>query len=812
MKKNRKIVRLLFLALLTIALILTACPSADSSRVDSNAADSGDGGSSGGGAVSSKFNFTGLGLDSNTKKIIAYFDKDLSDKAADKPVASRITVKKGSDTLEWGEGKDYTLSVEDGRLIITLRDNLESVKYTVELQAGAVKDADGGTNTASTKDFTKGSTTAPEKASTDELIFDTSNSSKLKIAFKRDVTIGDASKIKVQWKASDSEDYGAASGTAAVDPEARKVVVFTLDTPASNGNVFKVTVKPGAVFEGTDPTRFTNAADLDFMELTYSTGGVAMGSTFDPEGLGFHSDPKKIVVYFDKALLSSYTIDEAKIVVKKGANTLDSNTFAIENENLVITLANNIERDDAYTVELSAGAITGNDESSTALTRSFTRGTTPEPVKASNNDLIFDDSSKTELKIVFRHDVTIVDTSKIQVQFKSGSTGTFRPSTAENFRTDSVDRKIVRSTLRNPAVGGNIFKVTVKPGAVFTGTVPNQLTSTANLDFTELTYLEEYSSTGLGRDNGDARRIYVYFDRALTGSENTDSNKVTVEKNGSSRAINSLNIHNGKLEIELANGIEESDAGVYTVKLAPGAIKSSTHRNAGSQRTYTEGSEEPAMKSSGNSLEFRIGSATQLKIAFERNVTIGDASKIKVAIKDNLKDLTFENAPGTAAVDSGDKKIVVFTLDTAASNGNIFKVTVEPGAVFEGTDPNQLTNKEDLEFAPITYGTGEFKFTGLGEHSSYGDNILAYFDRDLSTQAGDLNESGITVKKGSNILTEGASDSGYKLFVNGRTLLIDLTENIRSDKYEVEIEAGAVKATNGAQQHRSDKRLHQRHY
>ena len=120
------------LATFVIVAILTACPAADS------------GGGSKGGSVTGP-SFQNLGIDVAEKKIIVFFNTDISGT----PDASKISLKKGTTTLTLTT--DYTLAIEQGRLVITLKvAPKEAEQYTVELQGGAVKDSKGKDSTANT--------------------------------------------------------------------------------------------------------------------------------------------------------------------------------------------------------------------------------------------------------------------------------------------------------------------------------------------------------------------------------------------------------------------------------------------------------------------------------------------------------------------------------------------------------------------------------------------------------------------------------------------------------------------------------------
>ena len=254
--QNRKIARLLFLASLAIVAILTGCPPPESIQP-------------------SGLRFTGLGVDkTDKKKIYLYFDKALSNKVSYTP--SFMAITKGSrkseliDDGESGGGGDYRIiSTFNGRVTVRLiRENLvEGTLYGVKLQDWFISEQGGRDSAASTKYFFYGGN-SPEKDEISPLAFKGSSNTKMRLSFKDDVVIGDSSRIKVKVKPVDGT-YRDASGTFRADPPHRGII-FTLSTPARDGEEYKATVKPGAVFAGKNPVQLTNTEDLDFGTVTYS--------------------------------------------------------------------------------------------------------------------------------------------------------------------------------------------------------------------------------------------------------------------------------------------------------------------------------------------------------------------------------------------------------------------------------------------------------------------------------------------------------------------------------------------------------------
>ena len=241
--KNSKINRLLSLAALAIAAILTACssPSADSKK--------------------SGPEFRKLGIDIANKKIIVSFNTNITGRHYN----SKITVKKDNTALELTT--DYTPKVEKGNLVITLKTPPKtSNKYTVELRAGAVQDANGKDNTPAIETFTVGILPAIKQ---DSLTFRTKSSTVLNLFFNTDIEIVDPAKIRVEVRIADKEKFTAARATSKVNTKTGNLLELTLPIAATNNNVYKVKVEAGAL-KSTD-SGLVHTKELTSNEFTYST-------------------------------------------------------------------------------------------------------------------------------------------------------------------------------------------------------------------------------------------------------------------------------------------------------------------------------------------------------------------------------------------------------------------------------------------------------------------------------------------------------------------------------------------------------------
>ena len=241
--QNRKIARLLSLSSLAIVAVLTGCPSTNKGTSD--------------------FNFTGFSVESASKKIFVHFDKAVSGKAGDKPVANKIMVKKDSGALEAAK---YKLSVESGKLVITLVDAITpSSTYTVELKAGAVKDTKGKTNTA--KERTLAPNLPPPSLVANNLAFEASSKKKLKLTFTKEVEIADTSKIKVKLQAKGAGAFKDAKATIKMDSD-KKIVLLTLSTDATSKDKYKVVLEAGAVRD--KASQKVNHEEISSAEKAYS--------------------------------------------------------------------------------------------------------------------------------------------------------------------------------------------------------------------------------------------------------------------------------------------------------------------------------------------------------------------------------------------------------------------------------------------------------------------------------------------------------------------------------------------------------------
>ena len=322
------------LATFVIVAILTACPAADS------------GGGSKGDSVTGP-SFQNLSIDVAEKKIIVFFNTDISGT----PDASKISLKKGSATLT--PTTDYTLAIEQGRLVITLKvAPKENDKYTVELQGGAVKNAKGKDSTANTSSDKKTLTVGIIPAISGSLAFQANSDTVLTLAFNTNIEIVDKAKIKVEVQEGGMGEFTAARATSMVDATTTTQLNLTLANAATQGNVYRVTVEAGAL--SATESNLVNAEALSSSQTTYSTSPILNPAPYildnklvAPFNLSIElRDWEKVKVYKDPAGGNEeINLNQADIAVNSTSKNL-----------LEITLPA-LTAGEVYRLRLDAGAV-----------------------------------------------------------------------------------------------------------------------------------------------------------------------------------------------------------------------------------------------------------------------------------------------------------------------------------------------------------------------------------------------------------------------------------------------------------------------
>ena len=441
--------RYIVLAAFVIVAILTACPAAEKAGADNG----------GGSDPVSGPSFQNLGIDVAKKKIIVFFNTEISGT----PDASKISLKKGSTTLT--PTTDYTLAIEKGRLVITLKvAPKESEQYTVELQGGAVKNAKGKDSTANTSSNNKTLTIGIIPAIAEPLAFQANSDTVLTLAFNTNIEIVDKAKIKVEVQADDAEEFTAAGATSVVDTTITTLLNLTLGTAATHGNVYRVTVGAGAI-RATE-SNLVNAGALSSSKTTYSTRPILRTAPYildnklvAPFNLSIElRDPTKVKVYKNPAPGS-----DGDAVIFSG--------IAVNSKNLLeITLPKAVVADEVYRLRLDAGAI-----SEEGQTANANEAIAPADITIGAAPALHTDTApflgRQKIIVTFDAPIRILDKTRIKYQLDSTLTTPDTDPTVVNTNQLEIplndalaDGQVYRIDLTDGALGGG--KNTVSMGAI----------------------------------------------------------------------------------------------------------------------------------------------------------------------------------------------------------------------------------------------------------------------------------------------------------------------------------------------------------
>ena len=436
--------RYIVLATFVIVAILTACPAADKGGAGSGNADNG-----GGSDPVSGPTFQSLSIDVAEKKIIVFFNTDISGT----PNASKISLKKGSTTLT--PTTDYTLAIEQGKLVITLKVTpKESEQYTVELQGGAVKNAKGKDSTANTSSDKKTLTVGIIPAITEgSLAFQANSDTVLTLAFNTNIGIVDKAKIKVEVQAGGTGEFIAARASSMVDTTTTTQLNLTLGTAATHGNVYKVTVEAGAI-KATE-SNLVNAGALSSSQTTYSTRPILR---IDPYILD-----NKLVAPFN---ISIALKDEKKVKVYKNPTTENDGDAVIfsgiavnsTNKNLLEITLPAVAEDEVYRLRLAAGAVSEEGKAANTNEAIAPADITIGAAPALDED---NDPYLAGQKIIVTFDAPIRILDKTRIKYQLDGTLT----------TPDTDPAVVNNNqleipLNAPPTGLQVYRIHLEPGAL----------------------------------------------------------------------------------------------------------------------------------------------------------------------------------------------------------------------------------------------------------------------------------------------------------------------------------------------------------
>ena len=439
--------RYIVLATFVIVAILTACPATDKGGAGSSNADNG-----GGSDPVSGPSFQNLGIDVAKKKIIVFFNTEISGT----PDASRITVKKGPITLK--PTTNYTLAIEQGRLVIKLTvAPKESEQYTVELQGGAVKNAKGKSNTANTSSDKKTLTVGIIPAIAGSLAFQANSDTVLTLAFNTDIEIVDKAKIKVEVQAGGTGGFTAARATSVVDTTTTTQLNLTLGTAATHGNVYKVTVEAGAI-KATE-SNLVNAGALSSSQTTYSTRPILRTDPYildnklvAPFNLSIAiREPTKVKVY-----KTPTSVSNGDVVIFSG--------IAVNSKNLLEITLPAVKAGEVYRLRLDAGAV-----SEEGQTANANEAIAPDDITIGAAPALHTETAPylfgQKIVVTFDGPIRILEPAGIKYSFKANARAAFGAD-IEPAGPKVVNNNQLEITLNAPLEDGQVYRIDLTDGAL----------------------------------------------------------------------------------------------------------------------------------------------------------------------------------------------------------------------------------------------------------------------------------------------------------------------------------------------------------
>ena len=584
--KREKISRLLCLASFVIVAILTACPAADKGGAGSGNADNG-GGSKGGSVTGPSFQ--NLSIDVSEKKIIVFFSTEISGT----PDASKISLKKGSATLT--PTTDYTLAIEQGRLVIILKvAPKEAEQYTVELQGGAVKNSKGKDSTANTSSDKKTLTVGSIPAISGSLAFQANSDTVLTLAFNTDIEIVDKAKIKVEVQAGGAGEFIAARASSVVDTTTTTQLNLTLGTAATHGNVYKVTVGAGAL-KATE-SNLVNAEALSSSQTTYSTRPILRTDPYildnklvAPFNLGIElRDWTKVKVY--KTPTSGSDGDAVPLV---SGNVIVNST----SKNLLEITLPAVTAGEVYRLRLAAGAV-----SEEGQTANENEAITPADITIGAASALDTETAPylfgQKIVVTFDAPIRILDKTKIKYSFKANAGAAFGAD------IEPADPKVVNNNqleipLNDALADGQVYRIDLTDGALGGG--KNQPSTGAITSGDITVWLPVFTNVKPAFDSATQLSVTFLVDVDIVG----DGSTINVQKKDDGDSFTTLTAASRdiavdgteaeKINIILTGGKETTLYKVWKVEFPPNTVKTAISQIPNSGSLTTLESEKPKL-------------------------------------------------------------------------------------------------------------------------------------------------------------------------------------------------------------------------
>ena len=567
--------RYIVLATFVIVAILTACPATDNGNADNG----------GGSDPVSGPSFQNLSIDVAKKKIIVFFNTDISGT----PDASKISLKKGTITLT--PTTDYTLAIEQGRLVIKLTvAPKESEQYTVELQEGAVKNAKGKDSTANTSSDKKTLTVGSIPAISGSLAFQANSDTVLTLAFNTNIEIVDKAKIKVEVQAGGAGEFIATRASSMVDTTTTTQLNLTLGTAATHGNVYRVTVGAGAL-KATE-SNLVNAGALSSSETTYSTRPILRTDPYildnklvAPFNLSIElREPTKVKVYKTPTSVS----DGDAVPLVSGNVAVNSTS-----KNLLEITLPAVAEDEVYRLRLAAGAVS--EEGQTANTN---EAIAPADITIGAAPALHTDTAPFlgRQKIVVTFDAPILILDKTRIKYQLDGTLT----------TPDIDPAVVNTNqleipLNDALADGQVYRIHLESGAI-TGKNTVSMGAIQPNDKDITVWLPDFTAVQPAFDSATQLSVTFLVDVAIVG----DGSTINVQKKddggsfttltAASRTIAADSTEAKKINITLTGGEKITPyTQVWKVEFPPNTVKTTPGQipNAGSLTTLE--SEKPKL-------------------------------------------------------------------------------------------------------------------------------------------------------------------------------------------------------------------------
>ncbi len=728
------------------------------------------------------------------EKLVVLFSAPLASYEGSKIVVNK-TVKGGTAT-KLALTKDYTLKLEGKTIEITFTKKVAKDEiYEVQIQAEGVKSTAGKTNEqAEQKQVTINKEPELERGL---WYIEPTGGKKIIITFNEEVKVLDASKIKVQKQGSGG--YAEVEVVSVVVKEADKSQLeIELQVAAKAQEKYKVLIEKGGIKGATEG----NATKWETGEIEYQQNPLQEQAVYI---VG-----KKITVEFGIALKS---IETTKIQVRKknGANYEELSVSELPDINkqineehkkrLELELVQNTQQGEVYRIDFAAGALTdiSNQQSVQISPIDKDIEINGGPVLDSNKDPYIVGK---EITVVFDKDLVLLDASKIQVLKQSVGGTDFSALNAStlpeaNKGVKESNKKQLALTLVGTVQTGEKYRIKLEAGAVRDSDEGNAEIAPIDKDIE----IEEKPELSTEDPYIVGREITVSFAGAISL---LDASKVKVLKQarGASHftevSVSSVALDSNDTT-KLTVTVPATQTGEkYRIKLEAGAVENG-NKKANEELFPTDRDIEitggPVLDSSKD--PYIVGK--EIRVTFDKNVEILDASKIKV-LKQAVGGSSFSELNVTAlpeankVLNGSNKKQLELTLVGTVQTGETYRIKLEAGAVKDAGEGNRTiepTTKDIMITGGPVLDTNKAPYI-------VGKEITVMFDRNVEI----LDKSKIQVLKqavgGSRFSALNASTlPAANKVLNGsnkKQLALTIVGTVQTgETYRIKLEAGAVK-------------------